>query len=293
MNMSPQTRMNALLTQLLLLSCMPGFVLAQDVQRDATKFEGTTKSKSDAVDAAVIDPGGLTRGNDLVAVQRNLRLMYPKTRFGKISTTSLPGIYEVEMGRNVAFVEETGRYFIFGRMFDMEKQEDITSGAEAAQPASPAVDFASLPLQYAIKTVHGQGHRVLVVFSDPDCPYCKKLEQELAKVDDVTVYTFLMPLEQLHPDSRAKADSVWCSKDRSAAWSALMLDGTVPKKTKGCEAPHQSVLPLAEKLGISGTPFLVASDGRTMPGAAAAARISTWLDDVKKPVTANAQGDTQ
>jgi len=293
MNMSPQTRMNALLIPLLLLSCMPGFVLAQDVQSDATRFEETIRSKSDAVEAAVIDPGGLARGNDLVAVQRNLRLMYPKTRFAKISTTPLPGIYEVEMGSNVAFVEESGRYFIFGRMFDMEKQEDITSGAEAAQPASPAVDFASLPLQYAIKTVHGQGLRVLVVFSDPDCPYCKKLEQELAKVDDVTVYTFLMPLEQLHPDSRTKADAVWCSKDRSAAWSALMLDGTVPKKTKGCEAPHQAVLPLAEKLGINGTPFLVAGDGRTMPGAAAAARISTWLDAVKKPVTANVQGDAK
>jgi thiol:disulfide interchange protein DsbC len=293
MNMSPQTRMNALLTKLLLLSCVPGFALAQNVQSDSTQFEETIRSKSDAVDASVIDSGGLARRNDLVAVQRNLRLMYPKTRFGMISATPLPGIYEVEMGRNVAFVEESGRYFIFGRMFDMEKQEDITSGAAAAQPASPAVDFASLPLQHAIKSVHGQGRRALVVFSDPDCPYCKKLEQELAKVDDVTVYTFLMPLEQLHPDSRAKADAVWCSKDRSAAWSALMLNGKVPKKTKGCEAPHQAVLPLAEKFGINGTPFLVAGDGRTMPGAAAAARISTWLDAVKKPAAANVRGDTQ
>ena len=72
-----------------------------------------------------------------------------------------------------------------------------------------------------------------------------------------------------------------------------MLDGKVPKKTKGCEAPHEAVLPLAEKLGVSGTPFLVAGDGRTMPGAAAAARISTWLDAVMKPVEANVQGGTQ
>ena len=136
---------------------------------------------TEAAGTAVMDAGDATRANDQVAVQRNLRLMYPKTRFGKISTTPLPGIYEVVMGRNVAFVEESGRYFIFGRMFDMEKQEDITSGAEAAQPASPAVDFASLPLQHAIKSVHGQGRRTLAVFSDPDCPYCKKLEQELAK----------------------------------------------------------------------------------------------------------------
>lgn len=289
--MRPQTRMKTLLSQLLILSCMPGFALAQDVKENTVLPPQNVITEAAAT--AVTDAGGIARANDQIAVQRNLRLMYPKTHFGKISPTPLPGIYEVVMGRNVAFVEESGRYFIFGRMFDMEKQEDITSEAEAAQPASPAVDFASLPLQHAIKSVHGQGRRALVVFSDPDCPYCKKLEQELAKVDDVTVYTFLMPLEQLHPDSRAKADAVWCSKDRSAAWSALMLEGKVPKKTKGCEAPHQAVLPLAEKLGISGTPFLVASDGRTMPGAAAAARISAWLDAVKKPVAANVQGGTQ
>lgn len=274
--MRPQTRMKSLLPRLLILACMPGFALAQN----------TAAAEVDAAMAA----GGAARANELIAVERNLRLMYPKTRFGKISPTPLPGIYEVVMGRNVAFVEESGRYFIFGRMFDMEKQEDITSGAEVVQPAAPAVDFASLPLQHAVKSVHGQGRRALVVFSDPDCPYCKKLEQELAKVDDVTVYTFLMPLEQLHPDSRAKADAVWCSKDRSAAWTGLMRDGKVPRKARGCEAPHNIVLPLAEKLGISGTPFLVAGDGRTMPGAAAAARISAWLDAGKKPVASNDQG---
>ena len=291
MDMRPQTRMKTLLSHLLILSCMPGFALAQYVKE--TPVLPPKNVNSVAAEEAVMGAGDATPANYQIAVQRNLRLMYPKTRFGTISPTPLPGIYEVVMGRNVAFVDESGRYFIFGRMFDMEKQEDITSGAEAAQPASPAVDFASLPLQHAIKSVHGQGRRALAVFSDPDCPYCKKLEQELAKVDDVTVYTFLMPLEQLHPDSRAKADAVWCSKDRSAAWSALMLEGKVPKKTKGCQAPHQVVQPLAEMLGINGTPFLVAGDGRTMRGAAAAARISTWLDAVKKPAAANVQGGTQ
>lgn len=269
--------MKPLLYQLFILSCMPGFTLAQDV----------------GAPAAVMDASDAARASDQLAVQRNLRLMYPKTRFGKISPTPLPGIYEVVMGRNVAFVEESGRYFIFGRMFDMEKQEDITSEVESPQSASPAVDFASLPLQHAIKSVKGQGRRALAVFSDPDCPYCKKLEQELAKVDDVTVYTFLMPLDQLHPEARAKADAVWCSKDRSAAWTGLMRDGKVPKKVKGCEAPHKIILPLAEKMGINGTPFLVAGDGRTMPGAAAADRISAWLDAGKKPVATNDQGSVK
>jgi len=126
--MRPQTRMKTLPSQLLILSCMPGFALAQDVKGKTVLPPQDVITE--AAGTAVMDAGDATRANDQVAVQRNLRLMYPKTRFGKISTTPLPGIYEVVMGRNVAFVEESGRYFIFGRMFDMEKQEDITSGAE-------------------------------------------------------------------------------------------------------------------------------------------------------------------
>lgn len=277
--------MKSLLTNLLVLYFASGAALAQEAVDPQSQLDAIAKA------------GGAQRAAhqaELAAVQKNLRLMYPKTRFEKISPTPVPGIYEVVMGRNVAFVEESGRYFIFGRLYDMEQQQDITSESQAAaQPASTKVDFSILPLDQAIKSVRGNGRRALAVFSDPDCPYCKKLEQELGKVEDVTIYTFLMPLDQLHPEARAKADAVWCSKDRSAAWSALMLEGKVPKKIKGCGAPHNVVLPLAEKLGINGTPFLIASDGRTMPGAAPAARISAWLDAGVKPVASNGKGGAQ
>ena len=58
--------------------------------------------------------------------------------------------------------------------------------------------FSALPLQHAIKTVKGDGTRYLVVFSDPDCPYCKRLEREtLSKLDNITIFTFLFPLEKV------------------------------------------------------------------------------------------------
>ena len=292
--------MKSILTNLIILSYLSAAALAQaqDVNKSPALPDIVVlphNASMDAVAAPASDAGGAAReAADLIAVQRNLRLMYPKTRFGNITPTPLPGIYEVVMGRNVAFMEESGRYFIFGRLFDMEKQQDITSVAEQQQGATPPaqkVDFAGLPLDAAIKSVRGDGRRAVAVFSDPDCPYCKKLEQELAKVNDVTIYTFLMPLEQLHPESRKKTDAVWCSKDRAAAWTALMLDGKVPAKPgKGCGAPHDIVMPLAEKLGINGTPFMVAADGRTMPGAMPAAKLSSWLDAGVKPVAANDKG---
>jgi thiol:disulfide interchange protein DsbC len=211
----------------------------------------------------------------LAAVEKNLHLMYPKTKFQKVSATPVPGIFEVVMGKNTAYVEENGRYFIFGHLFDMETQTDLTE--DVAQDAMK-VDFAALPLPLAIKTVKGDGKRVIAVFSDPDCPYCKKLEQALAKVNNLTIYTFLYPLDQLHPDSKNKADAIWCAKDRSAAWSSFMASNKAPAKVAGCEAPTTQIVELATRLGISGTPFLVASDSRTMPGAMEAVRLDQWLN---------------
>lgn len=77
--------------------------------------------------------------------------------------------------------------------------------------------FSSLPISQAIKTVRGNGSRHVAVFSDPDCPYCRKLESEtLSKLDNVTIYTFLFPLEQ-HADANRKAALIWCAPNQSRA----------------------------------------------------------------------------
>lgn len=232
----------------------------------ATAFAGT-------------DAGTPVGTGEIEAVSKALKLAYPKTRFQKVSPTPITGIYEVVMGKNVAYVDANVRYFLFGTLFDMEKQEDLT---ERSRSESNRVDFSSLPLDIAIKTVRGNGERVLAVFSDPDCPYCKKLEADLVKLDNVTVYTFLMPLDSLHPNAAAKADAVWCQSDRSAAWTNLMLKGKTPKPVAGCVSPVKETVALGARLGINGTPYLIASDGRTMPGAADVARLESFVGGSKQ-----------
>lgn len=211
---------------------------------------------------------------DTVAIEKNLKLLYPKTKFHSIKTTPVAGIYEVVMGRNVAYVGDDGRYFIFGHLFDMETQTDLT---EDVLQENVKIDFSTLPLQQAIKTVKGDGKRIVAIFSDPDCPYCKKLEQELAKINNVTIYTFLFPLGDLHPEAKEKADAIWCAKDKSAAWGNFMLSNKLPIKTPGCEAPTSLIADFANSHGIAGTPFLIKSDSKTMPGAADAAKLEKWL----------------
>lgn len=215
-----------------------------------------------------------------------LKKMYPSTNFREVNRTAVPGIFEVVMGQNVAYVEQTGRYFFFGRLFDMRKQQDLTAGR---LDDSNKIDVRNLPLNDAIKTVKGKGTRTLIVFSDPDCPFCKQLEKNLGSLNDVTIYTFMFPLEGLHPGAKEKSVAVWCSKDKEAAWSELLLKGVAPAKSEKCSHPVERNIALAEKLNISGTPTLVSLDGRKLPGAATADRISQWLDTVKVSVNGGGQ----
>lgn len=207
------------------------------------------------------------------AVAQQLKTAYPATAFGAVNATPWPGVFEVAVGSNLAYVDGSGQYFLFGHLYDMKAQRDLT--AERRDNLT-RIDFAALPLQDALTEVRGNGKRRLVIFSDPDCPFCKKLEADISTLSDVTLHTFLMPIASLHPQARGKAVSVWCAPDRLKAWQALMRqDKAVPSAT--CAHPVDRNIALAERLGIAATPTLVAADGRVMAGAANTAQIEDWL----------------
>ncbi|MBX9606530.1 MAG: DsbC family protein [Gammaproteobacteria bacterium] len=211
--------------------------------------------------------------NTAGSIAARLQSLYPATRFGVVNPTSWPGVYEVLMGANIAYVDESGQYFLFGHLYDMKAQRDVT--AERKESLAQ-IDFASLPLSDAIKEVRGNGARVLAIFSDPDCPYCKRLESDLRPLTDVTLYTFLMPIASLHPTAHDKAVAVWCAKDRVAAWNATMRqDHTLPHAE--CPHPIDRNIALGERVGIVGTPTIVTADGRVLPGAASKEQIEAWL----------------
>ncbi|WP_181146939.1 DsbC family protein [Burkholderia multivorans] len=145
------------------------------------------------------------------------------------------------------------------------------------QEQSKGQILASLARDHAIKTVRGNGKRVLYVFSDPDCSYCKKLEHTLRQVENVTIYTFLYPLEGLHPQATEHARGIWCSNDRSAAWQSWMLGNVQPAANDQCSAPIAQNRALGLALGLRGTPTLFNAGGRMAAGAVSAQSIEALL----------------
>lgn len=217
--------------------------------------------------------------NEADSVTANLQKRYPSTKFQNVKESVVKGIFEVTMGKNVGYVEKSGRYFFFGKLFDMQTQTDLSQSPRAQ---ANKVDFEKLPIKDAIKFKKGNGKRVFAVFSDPDCPYCKQLESTLSRMDNYTMYVFLMPIASLHADSESKAQSIWCAKDPAKAWQDLLLDGIKPKDAQ-CENPIERNKELAALYEANGTPTLVHKNGQISAGAMSREALESWLNEKDAP----------
>jgi len=212
-------------------------------------------------------------------LKKLIEAAYPKYSVDSINKTPYAGLYEVYMAGQIIYTDEKFSFLIVdGRVVDPKNKRDLTSERLADLSR---IDFSSLPLDLAIKVVKGNGSRKLAVFSDPDCPFCKRLEQsELTDLNDITIYTFLLPLDQLHPDAASKSKQIWCAPDRTKAWQDWIMNGSLPKKTSTCDAPLEKIAALAKKYGVASTPTLFFADGKRLNGAYPAAEIEKAL--VKK-----------
>ena len=198
-------------------------------------------------------------------IRKNLSERLPNLpKIDEVSKTPVPGLYEVRIGQEILYADEQGNYLIQGNLIDTRTRVDLT---EARINKLSAIDFASLPLKDAVVIKQGNGSRRMAVFGDPNCGYCKRFERDLAKLQDVTIYTFLYPI--LGPDSQAKSKDIWCAQDSAKVWRAWMVDGVTPPKSMGkCDtAALERNIEFGKKHRVQGTPAVVFEDGTRVPGA--------------------------
>ena len=228
--------------------------------------------------AAVITLVALATGSawaDEAAIRKNLAERLPNLpKIDEVSKTPIPGVYEVRLGAEVIYSDENGNHIIQGAVIDTRTKTDLT---QARIDKLTAIDFASLPLKNAVVIKQGTGARKLVVFADPNCGYCKRLERDLLALKDVTIYNFIYPI--LGSDSVVKSKDVWCAKDPGKAWRDWMVDGKLPSKAAAnCDtAALDANTELGRKYRIQGTPAVVFEDGTRAPGAIPAAQIEARM----------------
>ncbi len=192
-----------------------------------------------------------------------------------VRATPYAGLFEViTEDHKLVYVDERATYLFTGHIFEMKGFKDLTG--ERLDEIT-AVKFDSLPLDLAIKQVKGNGKRKIAVFSDSDCPYCKKLVQNMASITDITVYTFLYPIPALHPNAIDHSKRIWCASDRAKAWEDYWSKNVLPEARNCDSTALDKTKTLGSKLGIEATPTLIFANGRLVPGAIPADEIEKSL----------------
>ena len=228
--------------------------------------------------AAVLALAATAAGADEAAVRRMIQ-----QRLGGIerieSVQKMPwgGLYEVVVrgadGPQIFYVDEAASVFIAGRVFDARTGRNLT---EERERRLTAISWGQLPWQWAITSKRGTGRRHIAILSDPNCPYCKRLEEDLAKLDDITTHIF--PYAVIKPDSVRQAKAVWCSKDRVKAWDDLMFRRIEPKAPVDCANPIEDLIKFGQGIGARSTPTWFLQNGERYSGAMPFERVRALLD---------------
>ena len=206
------------------------------------------------------------------------RMVQEKLRGGgqieSVQKAPFADLYEVVVrapdGLAVYYVDSKATVIIAGQAIDAKSGRNLT---EERRRALSKVKWESLPFQWAITSKRGTGRRKIAILSDPNCPYCKRMEEDLQKLDDITVHIF--PYAVISSQSVRQAKSVWCSKDRVKAWNDLMFRRIEPQAAPDCDTPVEKLVEFGRKLGANSTPTWFLETGERYSGALP-------LEDVRK-----------
>ena len=216
---------------------------------------------SGALLAAMTAYGGPEQAPDVLGA---LKKAYPRIIAEQVQESEVEGLFEVVTGGNIIYYAPKGNYIVFGEIWTPEGK----SVTAARRDEMVSRYLKDLPLDLAVRV--GNGPNMVIEFTDPDCPFCRKAAQFFKERKDVTRFVFFSPLVQLHPDAEKKAAWILATKDRANEYHEVMSGRkdreTIPvpsAEASGLVARHRQ---LAARMGVMGTPMFWVN-GKAVQGA--------------------------
>lgn len=265
-----------LLSKLSLSVASAGVLIAAVALLAAPQADVNAQAAPAATAPATSAPAATQTAGNMEAMRKTLEQRLGVEKIDELTRTPY-GLIEIRVGTEILYADMTGTYLIAGNVIDMRTKENLT---QARTDKLTSIAWKDLPLQDAIKIVKGKGTRQVAMFEDPNCGYCRLIHQHFTKVDDVTMYVFLLPI--LSPDSGEKSKQIWCSADRGKAWLDWMLEKKLPTGDGKCATPNDRVTELGRKYKVTGTPTIVFTDGQRVPGAIPPEQIEKRLASIAK-----------
>lgn len=238
--------------------------------------------------------GCFAQGPSAADVEAKFSKILRNTKVESFKQSVIPGLYEVTAGPNVFYYSPDGEgHLVFGQIVNKdgknltaEIQGALRARFQEEQAKKAAVLIKNAPLDKAVKI--GNGPNVIIEFTDPDCPYCRRVDEFLAKRTDVTRYVFLNPIDQLHPKARTKSIYILSSKDKNKAFrevfggkfdnGGLPIGSDMSKYAAEVKRLADG-MEFGNKVGVQGTPMLFVN-GKMVNGADIN-RITQYLSEKK------------
>ncbi len=156
---------------------------------------------------------GETAADVSAVIKSRIEAAFPEVHVDKVRPAPWAGLYEVLTDSELVYTTADAGIVFSGNVVDLKTKQNLTRDRFNELRS---IEWNSLPLELAVKTVKGDGSRQLAIFADPLCPYCQQLETQLQGITNTTIYLFVYPLESVHPGATEKARQIWCAADRSA-----------------------------------------------------------------------------
>ena len=204
--------------------------------------------------------------------------LVPKARIDSIADAAVPGFYEVVLGGEIVYVSADAKYLFTGSVWDLAAKQDLTDQRKASL-RKVALDKVGddKRITYPAKN---EKHSI-TVYTDIDCGYCRRMHQQMAEYNDagVTVEYLFFPRSGPNTESFQKAVNVWCAADRNDALTKAKNGEPVPAKE--CANPIAEQYELGLRVGVTGTPMIVAENGTQVGGYLDPSQLVARLESLK------------
>ncbi|MDT8399101.1 MAG: thioredoxin fold domain-containing protein [Pseudomonadales bacterium] len=208
-----------------------------------------------------------SEAGQIAAIREILTLTQPNMQLGEIKPSPISGLYEVNIQNGqVIYASSDARYFIPGDLYEVAPEGLVNLGDEKRNAARAAKIAAVDENDMVIFDAKGERKAVLTVFTDVDCPYCRKLHAEVPQLNDmgIAVRYLAYPRTGLDTETYVKMVSTWCADDRRSVFTSAQRGGKIASAQ--CDNPVASQYRLGREVGVTGTPALVLEDGTILPG---------------------------
>ncbi|MCG7923345.1 MAG: DsbC family protein [Candidatus Thiodiazotropha lotti] len=207
-----------------------------------------------------------------------------------ITPSAVDGLYEVMVGPQLYYVTSDGKYLLNGKLFNIEKREDLTTPKISK---AKAVYIESIGEDNMVIFAPEEYKHTITVFTDIDCGYCRKLHEEMKDYNDlgIRVRYMMYPRAGVGSESFQKAVSVLCADDRNEAMTLSKAGEEIP--VKNCENPVRNHFQLGQLLGVTGTPAIFLQSGDMLPGYIPAKKMSSILNELDMELASRNGAESQ